>query len=147
MMHQLIHVFVYGTLRPGNPNHGLISEAVASAVDAVVEGLQLLVPSHGAFPYACPLEGSRTRGTLLAIRPEQWPTARRRLDRLEGYDESSDTGHYLRRQLQVRTDRGDVAAWVYLAGPRTPVQTMSPVPGNEWPTPTPTRARQHRLTH
>lgn len=132
------HVFVYGTLRPGNPNHRLIAGSVTDAVDLTVEGLQLLVPGHGCFPYARLHPGSRTHGTLLRIDPAQWPTAKERLDRLEGYRESSDTGHYLRRQITLPTPDGVLDAWVYLAG-RIDLTTLSPAPGDEWSTPAPAR--------
>ena len=135
-------VFVYGTLRPGGPNHDLVARAVTHLVPAHAPGLRLLAAAHGGFPFVTPTSpADATCGTLLLLAPDAAAAALARLDQLEGYDpRRPDHGHYLRRRRPVVTDTDSIfgppgtrlPAWTYLAGPAVPVGHLEPVPGNDW---------------
>ena len=45
-------VFVYGTLRPGQPNHVVAARGVAASVNAHGHGLRLYAAAHHGYPYA-----------------------------------------------------------------------------------------------
>jgi gamma-glutamylcyclotransferase (GGCT)/AIG2-like uncharacterized protein YtfP len=104
-------VLAYGTLRPGWHNFGLVEDLGPDAWPATVEGYGLWVPRHRGFPYAWPADpGGIPRtlvGEVLRFSPDDWPEARRRMDRLEGHPI-----HY-RRHVVWTTD-GE-AVWLYVA--------------------------------
>jgi gamma-glutamylcyclotransferase (GGCT)/AIG2-like uncharacterized protein YtfP len=124
--------FVYGTLRPGQPNFGRISRLVAEVEPAMLPHHVLY--GHGLpFPYATPGAG-RVVGDLLRIRPGWIEGALRILDLLEGYRGEGLRNHYERRAASVVTADGRQAAWVYLASASvlvrlTPDQAL---PSGDW---------------
>lgn len=132
------YVFVYGTLRVGQPNHWLVDEWDATTVaGAHAPGLSLYLPAHRGYPYAVEsATGLGVIGDLVAIPSRDWPRARRQLDQLEGYDPRSEaTSHYLRTRTQVHDGNQVVTAWVYVAGPRMGerVRRMRHLPSGVWP--------------
>ena len=147
-------VFVYGTLRPGGPNHDLVAWSATHLIPAHAPGLRLVAAPHGGFPFATPTSlAEATHGTLLLLAPHSVASALARLDQLEGFDpHRPDRGLYLRRDRQVVTDTDSilgpagihVQAWTYLAGPSIPVGHLDPVPGNDWHLYSPTRPGRAR---
>lgn len=139
-------VFVYGTLRPGQPNYRVVSSGVATQVSAHGHGLRLYAASHRGYPYASlGAAHEAVVGSLLLLRPARVHEVLRRLDHLEGFDpDHPDQGHYLRRRHTVVTDEASrmgppgsrIDAWVYLAGPRTPLACLHPIPSGDWMHPT-----------
>ena len=127
-------LFVYGTLRPGGSNHGLLEAAVSDMQLAHADGLSLWATR--GFPYAAPdaSTGARITGTLCWITGRAWIDALSRLDMLEGYDPAREaSSHYLRRRSPVTTADGDrVEAWLYLAGPRVNINALPLIPGGDW---------------
>ncbi len=98
-------VFVYGTLRPGQANHGrlLAGRAVAPAV---LDGHELRL---GDWPWVRAAAGSSVVGEVVAVEPE----VLERIDRLEDVA----GGLYRRGRVAVRLAGGEEAeAWTYLAG-------------------------------
>lgn len=135
-------VFVYGTLRPGQPNHSLIARDVETSVSAHGHGLRLYAAAHYGYPYAITgRPDDLVVGALLPFRPDHERAAVDRLDYLEGFDaDHPDRGHYLRRRRTFITDQPSrlgptgtpVNAWIYLAGPATPLNRLPPIPTGDW---------------
>lgn len=101
-----VAVFVYGTLKRGRSNHGVVEDLVLDAREATVDGFRLL--DCGSFPGARPEDGATVRGDLLTL---AFPTAALvRLDRLEG------TPHlYTRERVTATTAMGEqVECWIYV---------------------------------
>jgi gamma-glutamylcyclotransferase (GGCT)/AIG2-like uncharacterized protein YtfP len=124
--------FVYGTLRPGQPNFQRISGLVVRAEPAILRGHVLY--GHGMpCPYAGPGSG-RVVGDLLWVKPEAVGEALGILDALEGYREGRGGNLYERRSLAVTNQRGQVQVWVYLAGDAV-LADLTPdlvVPSGDW---------------
>lgn len=102
-------VFVYGTLKQGERNHGLVASLVRRVLPGYVEGFALYhLPAGKGRPYAYPAmvpgEG-RVFGEVLFLPPEALPL----LDELE--DEGVE---YRRARVRVQTPEGAVEAWAYL---------------------------------
>jgi gamma-glutamylcyclotransferase (GGCT)/AIG2-like uncharacterized protein YtfP len=126
--------FVYGTLRPGQPNFRRISGLVVRAEPAILCG-HVLYGRGMPYPYAGQGSG-RVVGDLLWVRPEAMGDALRILDALEGYREGGGRNLYERRSLAVTSQRGQVEAWVYLAG-HAVLGDLTPdlvVPSGDWHT-------------
>jgi gamma-glutamylcyclotransferase (GGCT)/AIG2-like uncharacterized protein YtfP len=132
-------LFVYGTLRPGQPNHErLLGDAVAWHRPALLPGHQLLV---AGLPFAADgADGGRVLGDLLALVPERHRSVLRALDRFEGF-RPADPGSslYVRERRRVVYDGDDgrtvtTMAWVYLAGPlaRRGLGAADRVAGGDW---------------
>lgn len=122
---QRLPVFVYGTLRRGQGNDRLMTDAIRERSEvAHVEGVAVYGAGRG-FPYAqeSPDGLGLTRGDLVYLRDDNdgdW--ARQRLDGLEGFsaDHFNDS-HYRRveRDVVYTDSNGETRtarAWVYLAG-------------------------------
>lgn len=117
---QPLPVFVYGTLRVGQPNSRLINEdTVTGRNQGVVSGVGIYGASWG-FPYAQddPTGTAVTVGEVVGL-DGSWEAkeVRTSLDHLEGF--SSDrpsNAHYDRviRPIQVEGQKEPVRAWVYL---------------------------------
>ncbi|MFJ8537664.1 gamma-glutamylcyclotransferase family protein [Streptomyces sp. NPDC093591] len=112
--------FVYGTLRPGEPNHDhflrgrTLTEEPARLVGAV------LYDGPG-YPYAVEERGGSgtVYGDLVTPRPEEYPALLAALDRLEEYAPDGPRNLYERiaRQVLRDSDGTPVQAWVYIAAP------------------------------
>ncbi|MEU9380499.1 gamma-glutamylcyclotransferase family protein [Streptomyces sp. NPDC048279] len=109
--------FVYGTLRPGQPNHDLflrgrtVSEEPGRLPDAV------LYDGPG-YPYALEEPGGELSGELVTARPQTYDRLLLELDALEEYVPGDPRSLYVRveRDAVRRRDGAAVRAWVYLAG-------------------------------
>lgn len=124
-MRGLDHVFVYGTLKTTERNHGVVAPWVVSVAPATLADWTLLSCSH--YPGARPSPGDQVEGQLLGLREPR--VALQELDRLEEHP------HFLRRRrVLVRCPEGRrVRAWFYElvrldagwapCGPRWPVST------------------------
>jgi len=98
-------VFVYGTLRPGQANHGRLL-AGREMAPAVLDGHELRL---GTWPWVQAAAGSSVAGEVVAVEPDLLD----RIDRLEDVV----GGLYRRARVPVRlADGGEVEAWTYLAG-------------------------------
>ena len=124
--------FVYGTVRPGQPNFRHVTGLVVRTEPAILYG-HLLYGRGMPYPYAGPGAG-RVVGDLLWVRPEAIGEALRILDALEGYREGGRHNLYERRSLAVTSQRGQVQAWMYLAG-QAVLADLTPdlvVPSGDW---------------
>ena len=113
-------VFVYGTLRSGQANHGRVL-AGRPLAPAVLPGHELRL---GAWPWVQPADASSVVGEVVEVDGAKLAE----LDLLEGVA----SGLYRRERVTVRLAAGgEAAAWTYVAGavarPRDRL-----VPGGDW---------------
>ena len=108
-MDELIHLFVYGSLKPGRALHGRIESLVRSVVPGEIDGVLINV---GAFPALASGDGI-VRGVLLLIET----AALEITDQIEGYAPGRAHNFYSRKKTTVRLDDGgETEAWVYEYG-------------------------------
>ncbi|MEV0483355.1 gamma-glutamylcyclotransferase family protein [Streptomyces sp. NPDC050508] len=108
--------FVYGTLRPGEPNHDrFLRGRTDSEERARLHGAALY--DGPGYPYAVEEPGSVIVGELVTARPGAHPQLLMELDRLEDYAPGDPHNLYERVERRVTRDADgtDVRAWVYLA--------------------------------
>ena len=132
-------LFVYGTLRLGQPNHArLLGGAVAWHRPAVLPGHQLLV---AGLPFVAEADdGGQVVGDLLGLAPDRWASVLRTIDRFEGYRPADPAGSlYVRVERPVAYRGGDgrtvtTTAWVYQAGAlaRRGLGDANRVAGGDW---------------
>lgn len=116
-------VFVYGTLRPGQGNYRLMSDAAVGSTTAVLTG-HAIYGAHRGFPYAAEHEdpAARTVGDIVWLEDSySGQYARQSMDALEGFDSDSPSrSHYERvlREVSFIDIDGSpqrVKAWTYMA--------------------------------
>jgi gamma-glutamylcyclotransferase (GGCT)/AIG2-like uncharacterized protein YtfP len=111
--------FVYGTLRPGEVNHGLLLRGRTRAEEPALLPDAVLYAGPG-YPYAVHAPGGTVTGDLVTAHPWAYDALLAELDRLEEYRPGDPHTLYERveRATVVRAAGGPpVRAWVYLAGP------------------------------
>lgn len=118
MLTDRLPVFVYGTLRPCEGNHGwaLAGKTVAE-VPATVAGLALY--DGPGFPYAISTGNpeDQVHGDLITIRDDLYDEVLARLDGLEGY-RPGGRGLYDRIAVTAVSGTDAVQAWTYVVPPR-----------------------------
>ncbi|CAL9444646.1 gamma-glutamylcyclotransferase family protein [Streptomyces sp. NPDC057837] len=110
--------FVYGTLRPGEVNHGLFLRGRTCSEEPGRLADTVLYEGPG-YPYAVEEPGGGVvRGELVTARPEAYPGLLAELDRLEEYVPGDPRSLYVRVERKVvrEADGVGVRAWVYVAG-------------------------------
>ncbi|MFI1352740.1 gamma-glutamylcyclotransferase family protein [Streptomyces sp. NPDC020898] len=127
--------FVYGTLRPGEPNHDrylrgrIRSEEPGRLADAV------LYDGPG-YPYAVEESGGVVYGELVDALPGEYAGLLHALDELEGFAPGDPRNLYERVARDVtRADGTAVRAWVYVAGPTVVVRLRAEgklIGGGNW---------------
>ncbi|MGW5426331.1 gamma-glutamylcyclotransferase family protein [Streptomyces sp. NPDC004059] len=128
--------FVYGTLRPGEPNHDLFLRGrTASEEPARLPGAALY--DGPGYPYAVERPGGEIRGELVTARPESYAELLAALDRLEEYTPGDPRNLYERAARNVirTTDGTTTLAWVYLAAPPVAARLRAegkPIEGGDW---------------
>jgi len=139
----MLPFFVYGTLRPGEPNYArLLAGRTASELPATLAGGALF--TEGPYPFlvtapdlARPDE--LVRGELIAVPAEIYQPVLAQLDELEGYEAGGADNLYERIAIEVDAADGPRQAWVYVAGTaalaRIRAGGMRRIPGGEWPGP------------
>ncbi|MEV5007177.1 gamma-glutamylcyclotransferase family protein [Streptomyces sp. NPDC055692] len=137
--------FVYGTLRPGEGNHGLFLRGRTRSEEPARLSGAVLYDGPG-YPYAVEEPGGLVRGDLVAARPEEYGEVLTALDRLEGYVAGDPRSLYERIEREVvrETDGATVRAWVYVAGPSVTRHLRtegSRIEGGDWRR----RHTQHRV--
>lgn len=100
-------IFVYGTLKQGFSNHGLMQDSQYVASARTVERYPM-VNINGIFPYMYeqPGEGFRVLGEVYEVTTNTME----RLDWLEGVPE-----HYYRELIDVDADGVQMQAWCYFS--------------------------------
>lgn len=126
----LSHVFVYGSLLPGQQNHALLAPFIRCSAPAFLTGMAMVWASD---TYPGILRGSGTvTGELVELDPDRLPDALAALDELEDYRGPGDPANeYERAVAAVSTrDGGTRPAWVYLWNGEA--QSARPIPGGDW---------------
>lgn len=135
--------FVYGTLLPGEPNHGLFLRGRTAGERPAVLPRALLYEGPG-YPYAIDGHG-RVHGTLLVAVPGVYGELLGLLDHLEEYLGPGHPRNLYERVVRevelpaegVPGDGGSVRAWVYLAATAVTRSLRTGgvlVPGGRWTT-------------
>ena len=109
-------MFVYGTLRPGQPNW---ERLLAGRCDRVAAGrlAGVVLVDCGYYPAAVERPGAGGAvGEVVWIRPAAWPALLVDLDHLEGYDPADPDPLFDRVVRAVEIAGELVDCWVYLAG-------------------------------
>nr|WP_206440530.1 gamma-glutamylcyclotransferase family protein [Streptomyces scabichelini] len=128
--------FVYGTLRPGEPNHDLfLLGRTVSEVPGWLSGAALY--EGPGYPYAVDEPGGAVvRGELITPVPERYGQLLLALDRLEDYAPGDPENLYERVARDVtREDGTSVSAWVYVAAPAVAARLRSRgklIEGGDW---------------
>lgn len=135
--HVSLPFFVYGTLRPGEPNHALLlhgrthTEEPGRLADAV------LYDGPG-YPYAvAEPDGGTVTGDLVTVPPHAYAELLTALDQLEEYAPGAPHNLYERvaREVTRAADGTRVRAWVYLAAPRVAARLRARgtrIEGGDW---------------
>jgi gamma-glutamylcyclotransferase (GGCT)/AIG2-like uncharacterized protein YtfP len=125
-------VFVYGTLRPGQPNwERLLAGPSVRVVAGRLAGVVLLDCEH--YPAAVERPGAGgAAGEVVWIRPGAWSAVLAALDQLEGYDPTDPDRLFDRVVRPVDTADGPVDCWVYLAGRMLAASARPVVAGGDW---------------
>ncbi|MEU0056759.1 gamma-glutamylcyclotransferase family protein [Streptomyces sp. NPDC006334] len=110
--------FVYGTLRPGEPNHALFLRGRTRREEPARLGDAVLYDGPG-YPYAVEEPGGVVTGDLVTALPEAYGSLLAELDRLEEYRPGDPRNLYERvaREVVLSGDGRRVRAWLYLAAP------------------------------
>lgn len=100
-------IFVYGTLKRGFGNNGLLRDAEFVGEATTVESDAFIMQTNGRFPavYRKDQCGDAVAGELYRVTPEQL----RRVDELEGFP-----GWYNRQQVETTGGK----AWMYFLHPQ-----------------------------
>ena len=126
--------FVYGTLKRGHPNHGVLAPYVRSITPAWMRGA---LYSTGDFPAL--VDGTDVvRGELICLSPDDISRVLPIIDRLEGYFANApEHSLYLRRVAEVTTHTGTrQPAYTYFYNERCPavppVTMLVRIASGEW---------------
>ncbi|MFI8187627.1 gamma-glutamylcyclotransferase family protein [Streptomyces sp. NPDC085946] len=128
--------FVYGTLRPGEVNHGLFLRGRTRSEEPGRLRGAVLYDGPG-YPYAVEEPGGVVSGELVTARPEAYAGLLAELDLLEEYVPGSPHSLYERvaRDVVRDADGRAVRAWVYVAAPAVAARLRSrgrPIEGGDW---------------
>lgn len=125
-------VAVYGTLRRGQPNHGLVRDAEFLGMGSIAGALRDM-PVTAARAYGYPALIDDESGGWVVVELYRLPDAALlgRLDELEAYRPDDEAGsEYIRREVDVRD--GPVGrAWVYRFN-GDPATTGDPIAEGDW---------------
>jgi gamma-glutamylcyclotransferase (GGCT)/AIG2-like uncharacterized protein YtfP len=135
--------FVYGTLRPGEPNYARwLAGQTQTEAPATLAGAALY--TEGPYPFLIMAPevlrpGDVVQGEIVALRPSVYDLVLADLDALEGYVPGREHNLYERIEVEVATSAGPRRAWVYVAGEETLVQiragALRRIAGGSWPEP------------
>ncbi|MGW7420208.1 gamma-glutamylcyclotransferase family protein [Streptomyces sp. NPDC054813] len=134
--HRHLPFFVYGTLRPGEPNHDLFLRGRTRAEEPGRLLGAVLYDGPG-YPYAVEESGGGLSGELVTARPESYDRLLLELDELEECVPGDPRSLYVRVERDVvrRRDGAAVRAWVYLAGAAVAAELRADgrrIEGGDW---------------
>ncbi|MEU1331452.1 gamma-glutamylcyclotransferase family protein [Streptomyces sp. NPDC005865] len=146
--HVNLPFFVYGTLRPGEPNHAAYLHGRTVAQEPARWPDAVLYAGPG-YPYAVEAAGhGPVHGELVTAGPASYDRLLVALDLLEEYVPGDPRNLYERVARDViRPDGTSTRAWIYIAAPRLAADLLTSgtvIDGGDWTTPTtPTTPRTH----
>lgn len=107
-------VLVYGTLRPGQPNHRLLRNRSRYLGDTTVSGYEMY--DNGAYPYAVDaLPDQSIMVSVIDVFPHVWRSVIDDLDMLEGFYGIGAENHYFRRAVPYVLDGERREGWLFVA--------------------------------
>ncbi len=118
-------VFVYGTLRKGESNHSLLSDADLVLSDCWTYG-RLFDTGHG-YPCMIPHTQERVIGELYAVKDEEL----KRLDVLEEYDEQGKNNLYDRIIQPIYAEDSVFLAYLYVFS-KDQVLDLAVIESGDW---------------
>ena len=136
MSAQKLPFFVYGTLRPGEPNHDRFLRGRTRSEEPGRLTGAVLYEGPG-YPYAVEEDGGVVHGEVVTALPEAYGELLVALDRLEEYAPGDARSLYERVEREVILD-GDgraVRAWVYVAAPSVAARLRArakPIGSGDW---------------
>ncbi len=105
-------LFVYGTLRRGQPNYTVLRGFTVREEAAQIDSMSLF--SLGTYPIMVPGDDT-VLGELLTLNPRLYGQLLSTLDELEGVDHAGEDSRFRRVLRAVQTAAGQtVSAWLYL---------------------------------
>lgn len=127
---EILPVFVYGTLRTGEPNwEWALRNKTVSDEQATLTGVQMF--DQGGFPYVMrgDVPTETVVGDLMVIEPTIYEQVMSRLDGLEGYQPGRASNLYDREVVTVTTGDGvEHRAYVYIVSKRREAQVRLTCP-------------------
>ncbi|MFF9620407.1 gamma-glutamylcyclotransferase family protein [Streptomyces griseosporeus] len=129
--------FVYGTLRPGEPNHDAFLRGRTRTEEPALLPGAVLYDGPG-YPYAVEEPGGTVHGELVTAAPEAYDELLTALDRLEECTPGGDPRDLyarVRREVVRAGDGTRVTAWVYVAAPAVASRLRAhgtPIEGGDW---------------
>jgi gamma-glutamylcyclotransferase (GGCT)/AIG2-like uncharacterized protein YtfP len=110
-------VFVYGSLRHGLENYGLLRGKTLAEIPALLRGVRMF--SLGWYPIIVNAPEDQQQvihGELMIIHPQRYSETLAALDVLEGYVKDREAQCLYRRELRCVTARSgrELEAWVYV---------------------------------
>ncbi|MEV6379088.1 gamma-glutamylcyclotransferase family protein [Streptomyces sp. NPDC051773] len=133
----MLPFFVYGTLRPGEPNHDLFLRGRTVAEQpARMHGMALY--DGPGYPYAVEGRGGagEVSGEIVTAAPEEYAELLRALDQLEEYAPGDPANLYERVERPATLADGTVVrAWVYVAAPAVEAGLRArgkPIESGDW---------------
>lgn len=128
-------VLVYGTLRKGQPNAGLLAGRATYGATIRIEGFALI--DAGWFPYAVPAEGESITVEVVSLHPNRAGETLRDLDRLEGFIEGNPASLYTRELVSWRDGHGVLRqGWLYVPSAATQARITrsgdTTIPSGDW---------------
>lgn len=115
-----IYTFTYGTLMKGERNHTLLKDKVTFITTATVKGSIFHLP-YGYPAYLDDSKENKVFGEVYEINTQVLEA----LDNLEGYNDSSQSGMYLRKKIKVTTLNGDIMeCFIYVWNEKIPKNSV-----------------------
>lgn len=113
MSEQLHSVFVYGTLKTGFGNWNSLLKDKSTFVSEAETKEKMFMVDNGSFPYVSDeLQHTTIKGEVFVVDDRTLKT----LDRLEGYNPTSNFNHYDRKiKTVILKDGRELEAYIYLA--------------------------------
>jgi gamma-glutamylcyclotransferase (GGCT)/AIG2-like uncharacterized protein YtfP len=129
--------FVYGTLRPGGPNHDRFLRGRTRAEEPARLHRAVLYEGPG-YPYAVEEAEGTVSGEIVTARPQGYGALLAALDQLEEYVPGDPRNLYDRvaRTVVRVADGAPVLAWVYVAAPAVAARLRtrgSRIEDGNWP--------------
>jgi gamma-glutamylcyclotransferase (GGCT)/AIG2-like uncharacterized protein YtfP len=107
-------LFVFGTLRRGQPNHHYLAGTFDRWLPATLRDYGRISAEYG-FPAIAPSRSEVVEGELYFIRADIYGATLARCDELEDIPPGQTEGPYYRRiEVAVETGEGPFLAWAYV---------------------------------
>jgi len=120
------YVFVYGTLRQGQPNHQLLYDAILVSEQANINGT--LYDTGEGYPALLINQESSVFGEIYSVTQDTLQT----LDILEGYKEGRESNLYYRCKEEVKTDHATLTCSVYVLDEAHKQRLGEEIPFQDW---------------